>query len=64
MEEEQYFVQQANRCYEIGRTCMDLAAARKINMLGDEFRKKAAELNGRRRGVRFAPRDSDRDFAA
>ena len=41
MEDQQYFLQKANRCFEIGRTCMDLAAARKINDLGDEFLKTA-----------------------
>jgi hypothetical protein len=62
MEDEQYFLQQANRCYEIGRTCMDLAAARKINRLGDEFRSKAAEH--RRPNARFPLGSRDRDFAA
>jgi hypothetical protein len=64
MENAQYFRQQAGRCFEIGRTCMDLEAAGKINGLGDEFRKKAVELEGRRGNSGFPPRDSDRDVAA
>jgi hypothetical protein len=41
MEDQQYFLQTANRCFAIGRACMDLAAARKINELGNEFLKEA-----------------------
>jgi hypothetical protein len=63
MEDAQYFRQQAGRCFEIGRACVDLEAARKINSLGDEFRKKAVELEGRRNSG-FRPWDSDRDAAA
>ena len=61
MEDQQYFLQKANRCFEIGRTCMDLAAARKINELGDEFLKTA---KSERRDPRFPLPDSDRDFSA
>ena len=61
MEDQQYFLQKANRCFEIGRTCMDLAAARKINELGDEFLKTA---KSERSDPRFPLRDSDRDFSA
>src|SRR5207302_11499022 len=61
MEDQQYFLQKANRCFEIGRTCMDLAAARKINELGDEFLKTAKKSE---RDARFPSGDSDRDFAA
>ena len=61
MEDQQYFLQKANRCFEIGRTCMDLAAARKINELGNEFLKAA---KSERRDARLPLRDSDRDFAA
>ena len=61
MEDQQYFLQKANRCFEIGRTCMDLAAARKINELGNEFLRKA---RSGRRDAKFPPWDSDRDFAA
>jgi hypothetical protein len=64
MEYAQYFREQASRCLEIGRTCMDLDAARKINRLGDEFRSKALEMEGRRGNARFPLRDSDRDAAA
>ena len=62
MEDQQYFLQQANRCFQIGRTCLDLAAARKINELGNEFLNKAAKSE--RRDARFPPGASDRDFAA
>ena len=55
MEDQQYFLQKANRCFEIGRTCMDLAAARKINELGNEFLSE-------RRDARLPLRESDRDF--
>ena len=61
MEDQQYFLEKANRCFEIGRTCMDLAAARKINELGDEFLKTA---KSERRDAKFPLRGSDRDFAA
>ena len=61
MEDQQYFLQKANRCFEIGRTCMDLAAARKINELGEEFLKTA---KSERRDPRLPLRDSDRDFSA
>ena len=61
MEDQQYFLQKANRCFEIGRTCMDLAAARKINELGNEFLSKARKSE---RDARFPPGASDRDFAA
>jgi len=61
MEDQQYFLQKANRCFEIGRTCMDLAAARKINELGNEFLKMA---KSERRDARLPFWDSDRDFAA
>jgi hypothetical protein len=64
MEDAQYFRQQAGRCFEIGRACMDLESARKINNLGDEFRMKAIELEGRRGNGRFALRDGERDVAA
>jgi hypothetical protein len=30
MVDQKYFLEKANRCFEIGRACMDLAAARKI----------------------------------
>jgi hypothetical protein len=43
MEDRQYFLQKANRCFEIARACIDLNAAGKINMLGDEFLNKAAQ---------------------
>jgi hypothetical protein len=62
MEDQQYFLQKANRCFEIGRACMDLAAARKINELGNEFLNKAPKSE--RRDARVPLRDSDRDFAA
>jgi hypothetical protein len=62
MEDQQYFLQKAHRCFEIGRACMDLAAARKINELGNELLNKAAKSE--RRDARLPPRDSDRDFAA
>jgi len=62
MEDQQYFLQTANRCFAIGRTCMDLAAARKINELGDEFLKKAPKSE--RRDARLLLWDCDRDFAA
>jgi hypothetical protein len=62
MEDQQYFLQKANRCFEIARTCIDLAAARKINELGNEFLSKAPKSE--RRDARFPLRDSDRDFAA
>lgn len=39
----EYLREQANRCYQIARTCMDLDAARRINELGNELRSKAAE---------------------
>ena len=55
MEDQQYFLEKANRCFEIGRTCMDLAAARKINELGNEFLSE-------RRDARLPLRESDRDF--
>ncbi len=61
MEDQQYFLEKANRCFEIGRTCMDLAAARKINELGNEFLKTA---KSERRDAKFPLRGSDRDFAA
>jgi hypothetical protein len=61
MEDQQYFLQTANRCFAIGRACMDLAAARKINELGNEFLK---EAKSERRDARLPLRDSDRDFAA
>jgi hypothetical protein len=64
MEDAPYFRQQAGRCFEIGRACMDLDASRKINRLGDEFREKAVELEGRRGRAGFPPGDSDRDAAA
>jgi hypothetical protein len=64
MEDAPYLRQQAGRCFEIGRACMDLDASRKINGLGDEFRAKALELEGRRGGAGFRPGDSDRDAAA
>ena len=64
MEDAPYFRQQAGRCFEIGRACMDLDAAGKINNLGDELRKKAVELEGRRGSARAPLRDSDRDVAA
>jgi hypothetical protein len=64
MEYAQYFREQASRCLEIGRTCMDLDAARKINRLGDEFRRKALEMEGGRANARFPLRDSDRDATA
>jgi hypothetical protein len=60
MEDQQYFLQKANRCFEIGRACMDLAAARKINE-GNEFLKMA---ESERRDARFPFSNSDRDFAA
>jgi len=62
MEDQQYFVQIAHRCFEIGRACMDLAAARKINELGNELLKRAAKSESR--DARPPLRDSDRDFAA
>ena len=61
MEDQQYFLQKANRCFSIARACMDLDAARKINELGNEFLK-VAKLE--RRDARLPFRDSDRDFAA
>jgi hypothetical protein len=61
MEDQQYFLEKANRCFAIGRACMDLAAARKINELGNEFLKVA---KSERRDARPPLRDSDRDFAA
>src|ERR1700738_4777329 len=65
MEDDQYLTQQANRCYEIGRTCMDLDAAGKINRLGDEFRSKAGERRAAEpRNSRFPPRRNDRNFSA
>ena len=64
MENAEYFRQQAGRCFDIGRMCMDLEAAGKINNLGDEFRRKAVELERRRGRGGFPPRDSDRDAAA
>jgi len=54
-ENHEYFLQKANRCFEIGRECMDLAAARKINELGNEFLSE-------RRDARLPLRESDRDF--
>jgi hypothetical protein len=62
MEDDQYLIQQANRCFQIARTCFDLDAARKMNTLGNEFRSKAGELS--RRDARFPLGRSDRDFAA
>jgi hypothetical protein len=62
MEDQQYILQKAQRCFEIGRSCMDLAAARKINELGNEFLKKAAKSESH--DARLPLRDSDRDFAA
>jgi hypothetical protein len=62
MEDRQYFLQKANRCFEIARSCLDLNAAGKINMLGDEFMNKAAQ--SQRRDIRFPVQGSDRDFAA
>jgi len=61
MEDQQYFLQTANRCFAIGRACMDLAAARKINELGNEFLKAA---KSERRDPRFPLRDCDRNFDA
>jgi hypothetical protein len=61
MEDQQYFLEKANRCFAIGRACMDLAAARRINELGNEFLKMA---KSERRAARAPLRDSDRDFAA
>ena len=61
MVDQKYFLKKANRCFEIGRACMDLAAARKINELGDEFLKTA---KSERRDARLPFWDSDRDFAA
>jgi hypothetical protein len=58
---EDYFLQKANRCFAIARTCMDLDAARKINELGNEFLKVA---KSERPDARLPFRDSDRDFAA
>jgi hypothetical protein len=62
MEDRQYFLQKANRCFEIARACLDLNAAGRINMLGDEFLKKAGQSE--RRDVRFPVLGSNRDFAA
>jgi hypothetical protein len=61
MEDQQYFLHKAYRCFEIGRSCMDLAAARQINELGNEFLKRA---KSERRDARPPLRDNDRDFAA
>jgi len=60
MEDQQYFLQKANRCFEIGRECIDLAAARKINELGNEFLNKAPKSE--RRDARLPLWESDRDF--
>ena len=56
----EYFREQANRCYRIARTCMDLDAARRINELGNELRSKAAEEQSGPTPLR----GSDRDVAA
>jgi hypothetical protein len=56
----EYFREQANRCYQIARTCMDLDAARRINELGNELRSKAAEEQSGRGPLH----GSDRDVAA
>jgi len=61
MEDQQYFLQKANRCFAIARACMDLDAARKINELGNEFLKTA---KSERCDPRFPLPDSDRDFSA
>jgi hypothetical protein len=58
--DQQYFLEKANRCFAIARACMDLAAARRINELGNEFLKVAKS----ERDPRLPLRDSDRDFAA
>jgi hypothetical protein len=62
MEDDQYFLQQANRCFQIARTCFDLDAASKMNALGNEFRSKAGARS--LRDAKFPLGRSDRDFAA
>lgn len=43
MGDYEYLRQKADRCYQIAQTCLDLEAAREINTLGNELRRKAAE---------------------
>jgi len=40
------FEKQSQRCYRLARGCFDLPVAEKLNAMGDEFRKKAHELDG------------------
>ena len=40
-----YFLQQAERCYRLALACRDVTIARELNLMGDEFLNKAAEVS-------------------
>lgn len=45
MQDAQYFEEQSQRCYRLARACVDLSVVEKLNVMGNEFREKARELD-------------------
>ena len=45
MQDARYFEEQSQRCYRLARGCVDLSVAEKLNVMGNEFREKAHELD-------------------
>jgi hypothetical protein len=44
MQDAAFLREQAARCYQLARECLDLATTTKLNALGDEYVRKAVEL--------------------
>ena len=44
MEDVRFFLQQANRCYQLAWQSFDLWVAQRLNLLGNEHRSKAREF--------------------
>jgi hypothetical protein len=44
IEDERFFHQQANWCYQLAWECFDLAVAHKLNLMGNELTAKARGL--------------------
>jgi len=52
MEDERFFHQQANWCYQLAWQCFDLAVAHELNLMGNELTAKGRELWSQERKAR------------
>src|SRR5215831_11244300 len=65
IEDERFFHQQANWCYQLAWQCFDLAVAHELNLMGNELTAKARELWSQERKARqmqklVDPRNNDK----